>query len=60
MEELQKAINLNPNYADAHFNIAVVYATYQPPAKDRAQEHYKIATSLGAAPDPTLEKLIKN
>jgi tetratricopeptide (TPR) repeat protein len=59
-DEIQKAIALNPNYADAHFNIAVIYATNQPPAKDRAQEHYKKATELGATPDPTLERLIQN
>ena len=29
-----------------------------PPLSDRAQEHYKIAIALGAAPDPTLEKLL--
>ena len=56
--ELQKAIALNPKYADAQFNIAVIYATSQPPAKDQAQEHYDTAVSLGAAPDPALEKLI--
>ena len=56
LEEIQKAITINPNYADAHFNIAVIYATNQPPAKEQAQKHYKIATSLGATPDPTLEK----
>ncbi len=60
LEEIQKAIAINPNYADAHFNIAVIYATNQPPSKDRAQEHYRIATSLGATPDPTLEKMIQN
>jgi tetratricopeptide (TPR) repeat protein len=60
IEEMQKAIALNPNYADAHFNIAVIYATNQPPAKDRAQEHYRIATSLGASRDPMLEKLLTN
>ena len=60
LEEIQKAIAINPNYADAHFNIAVIYATNQPPSKDRAQEHYRIATSLGATPDPTLEKIIQN
>jgi Flp pilus assembly protein TadD len=60
IDEMQKAIALNPNYADAHFNIAVIYATNQPPAKDRAQEHYRIATSLGATRDPTLEKLLTN
>jgi Flp pilus assembly protein TadD len=60
IEEIQKAIALNPNYADAHFNIAVIYATNQPPSKERALEHYKIATSLGATRDPTLEKLLRN
>ncbi len=59
LEEIQKAITINPNYADAHFNIAVIYATNQPPAKEQAQRHYKIATSLGATPDPTLEKMIQ-
>jgi tetratricopeptide (TPR) repeat protein len=59
-DEISKAIRLNPNYADAHFNIAVIYATNQPPAKDRAQEHYKKATALGATPDPNLEKLLQN
>ena len=58
LAELLKAIALNPKYADAHFNIAVIYATSQPPAKDQAQEHYDTAVSLGAAPDPALEKLI--
>jgi Flp pilus assembly protein TadD len=60
IEEIQKAIALNPNYADAHFNIAVIYATNQPPSKDQALQHYKIATSLGATPDATLEKLLRN
>jgi tetratricopeptide (TPR) repeat protein len=60
IEEINKAIALNPNYADAHFNIAVIYATNQPPSKERAEEHYRIATSLGAQPDPALEKLLRN
>ena len=58
LEEVQKAIALNPKYADAHFNIAVIYATNRPPAKEQAEEHYKTAVSLGASPDPALEKLI--
>ena len=58
LAELQKAIALNPKYADAQFNIAVIYATSQPPAKDQAQEHYDTAVALGASPDPALEKLI--
>lgn len=60
LDEELKAIALNPNYADAHFNIAVIYATNQPPAKDRALEHYRKATQLGATPDPELEKLLRD
>ena len=57
-KEILEAIAANPNYADAHFNLAVIYATAQPPAKDLAKQHYAKATSLGTAPDPSLEKLL--
>jgi Flp pilus assembly protein TadD/predicted nucleic acid-binding Zn-ribbon protein len=57
-KEMLDAINANPDYADAHFNLAVVYATNQPPAKEQAKLHYRKATSLGAEPDPALEKLL--
>ena len=56
---LKKAIDLRPEYPDAHFNLAVLYATTQPPSLDRAKEHYVKATELGAAPDPSLERLIQ-
>ena len=58
-KEMLDAIAVNPDYADAHFNLAVVYATNQPPAKEQAKVHYMKATSLGAAPDPGLEKLLR-
>ena len=57
-KEMLDAIAVNPDYADAHFNLAVVYATNQPPAKEQAKLHYVKATSLGAEPDPALEKLL--
>jgi tetratricopeptide (TPR) repeat protein len=57
-KEMLDAIAVNPDYADAHFNLAVVYATNQPPAKEQAKVHYVKATSLGAEPDPALEKLL--
>lgn len=60
LDEMQKAISLNPGYADAHFNLAVMFATGQPPLKDRAMEHYHKAMVLGATPDPVLEKLIRD
>jgi Flp pilus assembly protein TadD len=58
-KEMLDAIAVNPDYADAHFNLAVVYATNQPPAKEQAKVHYVKATSLGAEPDPALEKLLR-
>ena len=54
-KEFKRAIDLKPDYADAHFNLAVLYATNQPPSLD----HYSKATELGAAPDPSLERLIQ-
>jgi Flp pilus assembly protein TadD/predicted nucleic acid-binding Zn-ribbon protein len=58
-KEMLDAIAANPDYADAHFNLAVVYATSQPPSKEQAKLHYVKATSLGADPDPALEKLLR-
>ena len=57
-KELLEAISDNPDYADAHFNLAVIYATAQPPSRELAKRHYAMATSLGAQPDPALEKLL--
>ena len=57
-KEMLEAIADNPDYADAHFNLAVIYATAQPPAKELAKRHYARATSLGAQPDPSLERLL--
>ncbi|MBA2435595.1 MAG: tetratricopeptide repeat protein [Chthoniobacterales bacterium] len=58
-KEMLAAIEVNPEYADAHFNLAVVYSTSQPPAKELARRHYEKALALGAAPDPTLDKLLR-
>jgi tetratricopeptide (TPR) repeat protein len=56
---LKRAIELKPEYSDAHFNLAVLYATTQPPSLQLAKEHYVKATALGAAPDASLERLIQ-
>lgn len=57
--ELKKSLELNDKYPDAHFNLAIVYATMQPQDLALAKEHYQQAISLGAAPDPALERLIQ-
>ncbi len=58
-KELLTAISLDDNYADANFNLAVVYATRQPPDKDKAKKYYKRAVELGSEPDPAMEQLLK-
>ena len=58
-KEMLESIAANPDYAEAHFNLAVIYATSDPPAKELARRHYARATSLGADPDPALEKLLR-
>jgi len=58
-KEFKRAIDLNPDYPDAHFNLAVLYATTQPQSIELAKHYYNRATELGAAPDPSLERLIQ-
>ena len=55
-DEMRKAIELQPNYAEAHFNLAVFYLQRNPPAVELARRHYQKALDLGAAPDPDVEK----
>jgi tetratricopeptide (TPR) repeat protein len=56
---LRRAVTLNPKYADAHHNLAVVYATQQPPFIELAKFHYNKALSLGQPPNPDLEKRLE-
>ncbi len=57
--ELQKALDLNPEYSEAHFNLAVMYLERKPPALEMAGRHYRKARELGAMPDPLIEKQIR-
>jgi len=54
----RKALLGDPNYADAHFNLAVVYAGNHPPSTELARLHYKKALALGHPKSATLEKML--
>ena len=44
---LREATSLDPLSREAHFNLAVVYATQTPPSTELAREHYDKAQKLG-------------
>ena len=57
-KEFQKAIEINDDFPDAHYNLAIVYAMQKPPALELARRNYKRALELGLPKDPRLEKLL--
>lgn len=56
---LRKAIQLSPTYPSAHYNLAVIYATQQPPFTELARFHYQKALAFGHSPNPELEKIME-
>jgi tetratricopeptide (TPR) repeat protein len=57
---LRKSLECDPDNADAHFNLAVVYAGNHPPSVELARWHYKKAVALGHQRSATLDKLLEN
>jgi hypothetical protein len=55
---LRKAIQINPGYANAHNNLAVVYITQQPPLVELARWHYQKALAGGHPHNLELEKML--
>jgi tetratricopeptide (TPR) repeat protein len=53
---LRKAITIDPNYASAHNNLAVIYITQQPPSAELARWHYEKAKAAGHPRNEELEK----
>lgn len=54
----RKAIQLEPNYAEAHFNLAIVYAHAKPPSIELARWHYQKALSGGQPKNAEIESII--
>ncbi len=58
-KEFRKAIDIDETFGDAHFNLALVYATSKPPSLELARRHYNRAVELGISKDARLEKLLQ-
>jgi tetratricopeptide (TPR) repeat protein len=54
----RKALEADPQFADAHFRLAVVYADEKPPSIELARWHYRRALDLGHPKNPALEKTL--
>ena len=57
--EFKTALAIDPNHGEAHFNLAVLYATWDPPQWDKARESYAAALKKGVKPDQSLERLLE-
>ena len=55
---LRKAIQLAPGNANAHHNLAVIYAQQTPPMLELARWHYQKARSYGHPVNEKLEALL--
>ncbi|MBV9273535.1 MAG: hypothetical protein JO333_06555, partial [Verrucomicrobia bacterium] len=56
---LRKAVELDESYAEAHYNLAIIYTEHRPPELELARRHYYRALDLGAPPDLDIEKILK-
>ncbi|MDB6073897.1 MAG: nrfG [Verrucomicrobiaceae bacterium] len=59
LSELQRSIEINPDYGIAHFNLATIYLEQKPPARSLAQRHYQRALELGLEKDEVIEQKLK-
>lgn len=54
-QELRRAVELDPGYADANFNLAVFYLRRTPPLLEQGRRHYQRAVDLGAPRNPAID-----
>jgi tetratricopeptide (TPR) repeat protein len=55
---LKETVRLNSNFAEAHNNLAVFYASMEPPQMELAREHAKKALALGYKVNSNFLKII--
>lgn len=59
-EELRRSLEIEPDDAGAHFNLAVFYLQRKPVAIELGRRHYYRALDLGFGSDPAIEEILKN
>jgi Flp pilus assembly protein TadD len=57
--EFKTTLAIDPEHGEAHFNLAVLYATWDPPQWDKAREAYAAALKKGVKADENLERLLE-
>jgi Flp pilus assembly protein TadD len=57
---LRRAVSLQPGYAEAHANLAIIYALQKPPFLELARWHYQKARSNGYAANPEVERVLNS
>lgn len=58
-EAFTSAVSIDPDYGDAHFNLAVLHATKNDPNPQEAEKHYFRALHLGIPRDASIEGFLK-
>ncbi len=56
---MEKALKLDPQSAEAHYNLAQILLALRPPDADGAEAHYSQAIALGARQDPAFENSLR-
>lgn len=58
-DAIEKVLAINPDSAEAHFNLAQILITISPPDIIRAQQHYQQAVGLGSLVDLDFENSLR-
>lgn len=57
--EFKTALAIDPDHGEAHFNLAVLYVTWDPPQWEKASAAYAAALKKGVKPDENLQRILE-